>query len=67
MLETKAVHRAEAIRVFCFAPAFLDAIEAKIGRKNDLEITRNDGILYVGIDGTTVETPIVEASLSPSE
>ncbi|MEO8796804.1 MAG: YaeQ family protein [Polyangiaceae bacterium] len=66
VLETKAIHRADSIRVFCFAPAFLDAIEARLARKNEVEITRNDGVLYVVIDGTTVETPIAEAPLSPA-
>ena len=66
VLEEKAIHRAESIRVFCFPSSFLEAIEGKLGRKNDLEITRNDGVLYVGIGGSTIETPIVEAPLAPS-
>lgn len=65
VLDDKAIHRADSIRVFYFASAFLDAIEANLSRKNQLEITRNDGVLYVVIDGTTMETPIAESPLSP--
>ncbi|MEO8876242.1 MAG: YaeQ family protein, partial [Polyangiaceae bacterium] len=60
---TKPIHRVEEIAVWRFAPAFLEALEAKTKRNMKLEITRNDGQLYVVVDGTTLETPLVRESL----
>lgn len=60
---TRAIHKADAIEVYCFAPSFLDAIIAKMERNTSLEVTRNDGQLYVAIDGTTFETPLPAETL----
>lgn len=62
--QNKPIHRADEIEVFRFDPKFLDALEEKISRNMKLEITRNDGQLYVVVAGTTLETPIAKASLS---
>ena len=62
---TKAIHKVEAIDVYRFEPKFLDAIEAKMERNTKLDLTRNDGQLYVAIDGETFEATITRASLLP--
>ncbi|MEO7109524.1 MAG: YaeQ family protein [Polyangiaceae bacterium] len=60
----KPIHRMNEIDVFRFTPEFLAALEEKISRNTTLEITRNDGQLYVAVGGVTLETPIAKASLS---
>lgn len=60
---TRAIHKIDDIEVWRFDPKLLDAIEAKMERNTKLEITRNDGQLYVAIDGTTLEAPLERASL----
>ena len=60
---TKAIHKVEAIDVWRFEPKFLDAIEAKMERNTKLELTRNDGQLYVAIGGETIEATLARASL----
>ena len=57
------MHALETIDVFRFEPVFVDAIADKLERRSKLEITRNDGQLYVGVDGTTLEAGIARASL----
>jgi len=59
----KAIHKVEAIEVWRFEPRFLDAIEAKMERNTKLELTRNDGQLYVAIGGATVEATLAPQSL----
>jgi hypothetical protein len=50
---TKAIHKVEAIEVWRVEPAFLDALEPHIGRRNvKLELLRNDGQLYVTVGGS---------------
>jgi uncharacterized protein YaeQ len=60
---TKAIHKIEAIDVWRFEPKFLDAIEAKMERNTKIDLTRNDGQLYVVIGGQTVEASLQRASL----
>ena len=62
---TKAIHKIEAIEVWRFDPKFLDAIEARMDRNTKMDLTRNDGQLYVAIDGETLEAPLTVASLEP--
>jgi uncharacterized protein YaeQ len=62
--ENKPIHRVSEIDVFRIDPKFLEALEEKISRNVKIEITRNDGQLYVVIDGSTLETPVPKASLS---
>lgn len=64
---TKAIHKVEAIDVWRFDPKFLDAVIAKMERNTKLELTRNDGQLYVSIAGTTIEAPLERASLVAQE
>jgi len=60
---TRTIHKIEDIDVYALAPAFLDSIEAKTSRNTRMDLTRNDGQLYVAIDGATLEAPIARASL----
>ncbi|MDB5215794.1 MAG: hypothetical protein JWO86_3721, partial [Myxococcaceae bacterium] len=53
----------DAIEVWRFEPKFLDALEAKMERNTKLDVTRNDGQLYVAVDGETLEAALVKASL----
>lgn len=61
---TKAIHKVEAIEVFRFEPKFLDAIDAKMERNTKLELTRNDGQVYVAIGGETLEATLAAQSLA---
>jgi uncharacterized protein YaeQ len=60
---TRAIHKVEAIEVWRFDPKFLDAIEAKMERSTKLDVTRNDGQLYVAIRAETLEATMASASL----
>jgi uncharacterized protein YaeQ len=61
--KNKPIHRVEEIEVWRLNPAFLDALEAKTTRKMKMEITRNDGQLYVATLGATIETPLAKTTL----
>ena len=60
---TKAIHKVDAIEVWRFEPKFIDAILAKMERNTKLELTRNDGQLYVAIGGETIEATLAPQSL----
>ncbi|HVJ92347.1 MAG TPA: YaeQ family protein [Labilithrix sp.] len=60
----KKIHESEAIDVWPLDAGFIDAIAGRMSRKTKLDVTRNDGTLYVVVAGTTLETPIARASLS---
>lgn len=60
---TRAIHKAEQIRVFRLSPTFLDALEAGLGRTTSLEIVRTDGQLYVTIGGNVTEGTLERCSL----
>ena len=60
---TKAIHKVDAIDVWRFEPKFLDAIETKMDRNTKIDLTRNDGQLYVVIAGATFEASLERASL----
>lgn len=57
------IHRAEDVDVWPIDVAFVEALVAKMARNTTLDLTRNDGQLYVVVDGTTLETSIVRATL----
>jgi uncharacterized protein YaeQ len=63
---TKAIHRVDAIEVFRLDPAFLDALAEHVDRNTEIELTRNDGQIYVSVDGTTLETSLEVLSLTPA-
>jgi uncharacterized protein YaeQ len=60
---TRAIHKLDEIEVWHVAPAFLDALEGKIDRRSKLELLRNDGNLYVTIDGTTIDGVLTKGAL----
>ncbi len=60
---SRAIHKVEAIEVWHVEPSFLDALEPKLDRHTSLEILRNDGTLYVTVDGAVVEGVITRHSL----
>jgi uncharacterized protein YaeQ len=59
----RAIHKVEDIEVWRIDPALLDALAERMERNTKLDLTRNDGQLYVVVDGTTLEAPLVRASL----
>jgi uncharacterized protein YaeQ len=61
---SRVIHKLDAIEVYRFAPALLDAIEAAIDRSTELEIVRSDGRLYVTLDGRVVEGDLARVSLT---
>ena len=64
-LRGRALHRAEAVRVFTFPPPLLDKVAAQLGRQCQLSLLRHEGILYVTTpDGVTHETPLLEQTLA---
>lgn len=60
---TRAIHRVHELEVWRFEPSFVDALEPKIGRSTRLELARNDGRLYVTIDGAVVEGGVERVTL----
>jgi uncharacterized protein YaeQ len=57
------VHRAAEIDVWPFEASLLDAVASKTDKRTKLELTRNDGQLYVVVGGTTLEAPLARTSL----
>jgi len=62
-LRGATIHRAESIEVHRFEPAFLDALEGKIERNTKLELVRNEGQLYVTVEGKVLEGAITTTTL----
>jgi uncharacterized protein YaeQ len=60
---SKPIYRAERIDVYAVPSALLNALEAKVDRNTKLEIVRTEGVLYVTIDGTTIEGALTKVSL----
>ena len=60
---SRAIHKVEAIEVWRFEPAFLDALEPLLERRTKLEIARNDGGLYVTAGGRVIEGAATSVSL----
>jgi uncharacterized protein YaeQ len=60
---TRAIHKVEAIDVWRFEPAFLDALEPMLDRNTKLELARNDGGLYVTVGGRVIEGSVARVSL----
>lgn len=59
------VHRADALEVFVFPPAFLNGLTSALGRQCRLEILRTEGTLYVTpADGIPHETPLPVRTLA---
>ena len=60
---TRPIHRREEIEVWRFEPAFLDGLEAVLGRSAIIEVVRNEGKLYITVDGAVKEGGITRVSL----
>lgn len=60
----KTIHKADTIDVWPFDPKFIAALATKAARRNRLEITRNDGVLYATLDGEMFETALMRESLA---
>lgn len=61
--EASEVHRADAIEIIVFPPAFLDQLAGCIDRRADLDVLQTGGQLYVTIAGQTFETQLERAPL----
>lgn len=59
----QTIHKADAIDVWPLDTAFLDELASKLERRAKLELTRNEGSLYVTHDGATYETSLERVSL----
>ena len=55
-LASGKVHRGDEVRVVAFDPAFVTSLVERLDRKNAWEALRNEGNLYVTIDGAVLET-----------
>jgi uncharacterized protein YaeQ len=60
---SRAIHKVEAIEVWRIGTALLDALETRIDRHTTMDVLRNDGRLYVTVDGETMEGEIARVSL----
>lgn len=65
-VDGQTIHKADAIDVWPFDRAFLDALSDKVGRRARLEVTRTEGSLYVSVDGSPLETTIARVPLRAS-
>lgn len=63
----RAVFRASEIAVARIEPALLDALEKYVDRTTKLELTRNDGRLYVTVAGNVLEGALETSFLAPDE
>lgn len=61
--EGKTIHKVETIDVWPLDPAFIDRLADKAARRNQLELTRNDGTLYIALGGETFESPLARIQL----
>jgi uncharacterized protein YaeQ len=55
-LDAESVHRREEITIIAFEPSFLDGLCERLTRNNTWELFRTDGVVYLTVDGTTLET-----------
>ncbi|MBK8266347.1 MAG: YaeQ family protein [Nannocystis sp.] len=63
---SQRIHKVESITVWRIEASFLDAVEARVGRNTKIELMRNDGLLYVTIEGVTIEGALTRGSLVAS-
>ena len=55
---TREIHRLDEIALYRVEPTFLDALEAVIDRNLELELVRNEGVLYLTVGTLRVETAL---------
>jgi uncharacterized protein YaeQ len=63
----KSIHKAEEIELYAVPASLLDALEGHLARNTKLELTRNDGHLYVTAGGKTFDAPLVRHALVDPE
>ena len=66
-LSRESIHRKDEIAISSLDAAFVDAIGARIERHVRMEIVRNEGNLYVTMDGKILESVIVAKTLEPGQ
>jgi uncharacterized protein YaeQ len=60
---SRAIHRVADIEVWRFGTELLDRLEAKVERNAQIDLTRNEGHLYVTAGASTLDGPIERVSL----
>lgn len=61
---SRAIHRVADVAVWKVETSLLDAIEERTTRNTKLELVRNEGHLYVTIDGALIEGALERCSLA---
>ncbi len=59
----RPIHKVEEIVVWQLEPALLDALERHVDRNTKLELVRNDGKLYITVDGEVLEGSLISRPL----
>lgn len=59
----KTIHRADEIVVRSFDRAFIDAVAARLSRRNALAVSVTEGQLYLELDGASLDTQIGESRI----
>ncbi|GGC53805.1 hypothetical protein GCM10011410_02750 [Hoyosella rhizosphaerae] len=60
LLDGKKIHRAEHIPLYSFAPDFIESAVAEVKRRNAVTVSIMERHLYFDINGTSLETPVIE-------
>ncbi len=60
----RTIHKADAVEVWHIEPALVEALEQRIDRHAKLDLSRNDGRLYVDVGGASLEGAIERFSLA---
>lgn len=60
---SRPVHRLAEVELYFIEPAFLDGLEASIGRNTRFELVRSEGTLYLTVAGHMSETALERESL----
>lgn len=60
----KTVYKAEAIEVWPFDAEYIEALAGRVSRRSQLEVARNDGMLYITLDGVMAETSLAMTTLT---
>jgi uncharacterized protein YaeQ len=59
----RAIHRADDVEVWRIEPGLVEALEQRIDRHAKLDLSRNDGRLYVDVGGSSIEGSIERVPL----
>lgn len=61
---SRKIHEVESIEAYYVDPVVVDAVASRLDRSVKLELVRNEGRLYVTLDGAVVEGAIERFSLA---